>query len=295
MNAIIINLEELSALSGLPHLQQLLYLRGIRPYVDYQTSLVGIKRGVSYQSFAETLYIEPHPGIKGGSPSKDQLRRALKGLERAGLLEIQSLERKLVFKCLLVKEDYSGLNKLAIKSHHKEARSRPAYNSESSKGNTNELQNGALENNEKAATPLIKDNNYIFLLQQFEKFWDLYPLKKSKHKAWEAFQVLNPANDLLMQIHSALQQQIQLYQQQQTQGQWVAAWKYPANWLAQQCWEDEIQYDTHQEKNHAVNKTRFKKESDRDNFWDSCKSGIEEETDDNIIELSAYRGTSKTD
>jgi hypothetical protein len=42
MNSVIINLDELSALNGLPHLQQLLYLRGIRPYVDYQTGIVGL-------------------------------------------------------------------------------------------------------------------------------------------------------------------------------------------------------------------------------------------------------------
>jgi len=53
--------------------------------VDYKTGLVGIRRGVSYQSLKEALYIEPHPGIQSGSPGKDQLRRALNGLEKAGL------------------------------------------------------------------------------------------------------------------------------------------------------------------------------------------------------------------
>ena len=39
--------EELSALRGLPYIQQLLYLTGIKPYVDYQTGIVGIVRGIS--------------------------------------------------------------------------------------------------------------------------------------------------------------------------------------------------------------------------------------------------------
>jgi hypothetical protein len=52
--------QELSALMGLPYLQQVTYLLGIRPYMDATTSLVGIKRGISYQSLAETLYVEPH-------------------------------------------------------------------------------------------------------------------------------------------------------------------------------------------------------------------------------------------
>jgi len=294
MNTMIINLEELSALSGLPHLQQLLYLRGIRPYVDYQSSLVGIKRGVSYQSFAEALYIEPHQGIKGGSPSKDQLRRALKGLERAGLLEIQSLERKLVFKCLLVNEYYSGQNKPAIKPHHKEARAMQAYSPVNTYGNGAEFHNDALENNEKAATPLIKDNNYIFLLQQFEKFWDVYPLKKSKQKAWEAFQTLTPDAELFAKIHSALQEQIQLYQRQQSYGQWVAAWKYPANWLAQHCWQDEIKLEVYEEINNASDEANYTKQTTRDSFWESCRGGLEPEAFDSIVEIDDYRRTSQT-
>ena len=59
-----INGDELTVLSGLPHLQQLVYFRGIRPYMDVKTGIVGIKRGISLQSIAEQLYIEPCPGIK---------------------------------------------------------------------------------------------------------------------------------------------------------------------------------------------------------------------------------------
>lgn len=95
MEFMIINHQELSALRGLPWLQQLIYLQGIKPFVDYKTGVAGIRRGISYQSLSEALYIEPHSGIQSGSPSKDQLRRALKGLEKAGVIVIQSLERKL--------------------------------------------------------------------------------------------------------------------------------------------------------------------------------------------------------
>jgi hypothetical protein len=48
-----INEEELGALCGLPHIQQLAYLRGIKPYMNVKTGLVGIK--ISYQSIAEQL------------------------------------------------------------------------------------------------------------------------------------------------------------------------------------------------------------------------------------------------
>lgn len=294
MNTLTITLEELSALSGLPHLQQLLYLRGIRPYVDYQTGIVGLKRGVSYQSFAESLYIEPHQGIKSGSPSKDQLRRALKGLEKAGLLEIRSLERKLVFFCGMVKQNYSESNKPAIKPHDEQA----TVNEDSIVDVARDLgelnQNDARAHSDKAATPLIKDNNYIFLLNHFEQFWEAYPLKKSKQKAWEAFQALNLNHSEITTLCSALQQQVQWAEQQSAQGNWVPSWKYPANWLSQHCWEDDIQTSITQETSHAGYKANPTKHTSTDSFWDACKSGVEEDSFDNIIEFEDYRATTQT-
>ena len=85
----VINSTELEALYGLLHFQQLTYLRGIRPYMDVQTGMVGIKRKISYQSIAEQLYIEAQPGIKSVSYSRAQIRRALSTLERSGLITIQ--------------------------------------------------------------------------------------------------------------------------------------------------------------------------------------------------------------
>ncbi|CEG58256.1 TPA: hypothetical protein F7001_02540 [Legionella pneumophila] len=289
----LINDKELAALCGLPHLQQLAYLRGIRPYMDVKTGLVGIKRGISYQSIAEQLYIEPHQGIKSESYSRMQIRRALSALGRMGLITPQSEGLKLILKCELATKDYSVQNKVDLNPTQQLG---PAKNQHrlinTGLSDTDSLKAG-IDKSSKADTPLKEDNYYIFLLSQFEKFWDLYPLKKSKQKAWEAFQALNLTPELPIQIYSALQQQIQFYQQQHSQGQWVAAWKYPANWLAQHCWEDEIQSDTCQETNNAVHETNYKKQPIRDSFWESCKSGIEEETDDNIIDLSAYRGRSQ--
>ena len=289
MNTLTITLEELSALSGLPHLQQLLYLRGIRPYVDYQTGIVGLKRGVSYQSFAEGLYIEPHQGIKSGSPSKDQLRRALKGLEKAGLLEIRSLERKLVFFCGLAKQTYSASNKAAIKPHDEKATEDESSVLEPARSLEEFNQNGAGLKSDKAAIPLIKDNNYIFFLKHFEQFWEAYPLKKSKQKAWEAFQAINPNHVQVTTLYDALQQQVQWAEQQNALGNWVPSWKYPANWLTQHCWEDDIQTSITQETPHAGYKTNPTKYTSTDSFLDACKSGVEEDSFDNIIEFGDYR------
>ena len=110
----VINDNELAALCGLPHIQQLAYLRGIRPYMDVKTGLVGIKRRISYQSISEQLYIEPHQGIKSQSFSRDQLRRAMSGLARAGVITVQSEGMQLILKCELAHRDYSVQNKAAI-------------------------------------------------------------------------------------------------------------------------------------------------------------------------------------
>jgi len=263
----LINENELAALCGLPHIQQLAYLRGIRPYMDVKTGVVGVKRRISHQSIAEQLYIEPHQGIKSHTWSRDQVRRAVSGLARAGVITLQSEGLHLILKCQLASLGYFVQNKAAINPPQQGT----TLSSSQSLENTGLLGINTLKADidemPKAATPLKEDNYYIFLLSKFEKFWDLYPLKKSKPKAWDAYQALNPTAELLTQIDSALQKQIQLHQQQQSQGQWVAAWKFPANWLVQRCWEDEIQIDVCQETNNAVHETNYKKQPVRDLFW----------------------------
>ena len=35
------------------------------------------------------------------------------------------------------------------------------------------------------------------------------------------------------------------------QSKWIPPWKYPANWLAQRCWKDELSMEALQERPHA--------------------------------------------
>ena len=51
-----INDEEQSALDGLPYLQQLLYLRGIRPYVDYKTYIPHQKIKITFLNISEAVF-----------------------------------------------------------------------------------------------------------------------------------------------------------------------------------------------------------------------------------------------
>lgn len=79
---------EKEALDGLPIMQRWLYMV-LRWYMDRATGRVGDTRGISLQSLAEELYVEPVRGRHAadcGSPSKKAIRSALDGLEKAGLI-----------------------------------------------------------------------------------------------------------------------------------------------------------------------------------------------------------------
>lgn len=273
MEFIMINHKELSALSGLPYLQQLTYIQGLKPYVDYKTGLIGIRRGVSYQSLKEALYIEPHSGIQSGSPSKDQLRRALNGLEKAGLIEIQSWDWKLIFRCLLLDLDNSGQNKPAIKSHHQPTTNVNEQNSTKSADHRDKTEKPTTDKMPYPAIPLDSNNYlFIFLSKAFEEFWELYPLKKEKEIAFEAFKKINPSQELTNEIKTTLQQQIVFHQQQQAAGIWMPAWKYPNNWLAQGCWNNKPLTNISQENIHAIN------QKNRSNQSAQHSSGISKQT-----------------
>ncbi|HEN5573907.1 TPA: hypothetical protein ACG3N9_000790 [Legionella pneumophila] len=289
-----VNDKELDALSGLSYIQQITYLRGIRPYMDRNTFIVGIKRRISYQSLAEVLYIEPHQGItESGSPSRQQIRRAVKGLERSGLIVIQSFDKHLILKCLLADISYCVQNKPGTnptqqadtKSHAKLPINTGYSEDVEAKADTDETL--------KADTPQIKENNYIYLLQRFNHFWRMYPEKKSRERAFEIFKQINPDEPLLQSMLQALAQQIKTRTAKEAHGEWVPAWKFPANWLAQKCWEDEVKIELTQEKRNEKCGTNTKSRA-IDPFWnpeagDTAISVEDEHQQSNVINLQCYR------
>lgn len=101
MNFLFVTIYELDALSEIPLIQRVVYLMGLRPYMDRKTFMVGIKRKISYQSLREALYVAPIKGVKTGCPSHQQMKRAIKSLARQGIIEIHSTTKNLVVKCLL--------------------------------------------------------------------------------------------------------------------------------------------------------------------------------------------------
>ena len=254
--------------------------------MDMHTGLVGIKRGISYQSIAEQLYVEPHQGIKSESYSRAQVRRALSGLERSGLIQLQSQEMKLILKCNLAPRPHSVQNKAVTKPSHQAVMEPLSQPTEINDNLLNEALKADIGKTSKADTPL-KENNYIYLLSQFEKFWSLYPEKKSKHKAQAAFEQLNPDPTLFQQLIQALQTQVNHVEAMQLRGTWVPPWKYPANWLAQRCWEDELSTDALQETPHAEHtKNTRKRDTATDMFCPP--SDVDEPERSNVIQFQRY-------
>ncbi len=275
MDFLFINTHELSALSGLPHIQRLTYLFGIRPYIDLKTLTVGVKRKISYQSLSEALYVEPHQGIQSGSPSKQQLRRAIKGLELAGLIQIQSTRENLILKCLLADRDNSVSNKADTKPTSLTDISIPPQKPAVARTFNDIPQKANRGKTAKPGIPQNSDHNFIFLCNKFEKFWSSYPQQVYEAKAWEAFQVLNPDDILFSQIMTNLKTQVSHYQKLQKAGQWVPAWRYPGNWLKNQCWNDELIPVITQEQSNENHERTHTKKSSFDAFWNSCKSGAD--------------------
>lgn len=100
--------RELSALQGLPWRTQLVYMHGIKPYMDSATGIVGHRRGISYQSISECLFVEPaQRRERYVKPSIKELRVSVGQLIEAGIIEVIPSTRRLVFRCVLAIEHKS--------------------------------------------------------------------------------------------------------------------------------------------------------------------------------------------
>lgn len=85
-------------------------------------------------------------------------------------------------------------------------------------------------------TKLKKHNHPNQNLGGFENFWDMYPRKKSKEKAKEAWKELCPSHELQGRIFDALSKAKTSIEWTKDNGQFVP---HPANWLTAKGWEDE--------------------------------------------------------
>lgn len=81
----------------------------------------------------------------------------------------------------------------------------------------------------------VLETNSDVSRKAFDDFWKTYPKKVSKNNALKAWKKLNPNDDLIKKILSALEEQKQSPQWQKDNGQFIP---YPATWLNNRRWED---------------------------------------------------------
>ncbi|AOW59009.1 Vir protein [Legionella pneumophila] len=232
MDFLFVTTYELDALSEIPLMQRVVYLMGIRPYMDRKTFMVGIKRKISYQSLRETLYVAPIKGVKTGCPSHQQMKRVIKSLARQGIIEICSTTKNLIVKCLLanphepVDIENESQPKKSPSTQVEQNQSPPPEKLKSIKA-------GKPAYLSKSAFKEEPSSNLKDLYQKFEQFWQLYPLPSYKSEAWKQFQQIDPDEKLFAQIIDRLQEQLTNRSE--------AYWPYPASWLGQKSWFNNTQ------------------------------------------------------
>ncbi|MGM9453728.1 Vir protein [Legionella bozemanae] len=233
MDFLFVTTYELDALSEIPLMQRVVYLMGIRPYMDRKTFIVGIKRKISYQSLRETLYVAPIKGVKTGCPSHQQMKRVIKSLARQGIIEIRSTTKNLIVKCLLanpyepVEIENESQPEKSPSTQVEQKHPAPPKNLKSMKTG----KPGYLPKSDFKAQP---SSNLKDLYQKFEQFWQVYPLPSYKNEAWKQFQQIDPDDRLFAQIMDGLQEQLTKVNQSR------ASWPYPASWLDQKSWRNNI-------------------------------------------------------
>jgi len=135
------NDDEDAALDYLPHVDQVIYLRGIRRRMNYQTGITGGPEApVSYAWLGQLTDV--HPEIGSNAPPKPRMtlsaiRCSIARLERAGLIErIPNNDRRLVFRCLLASrgQSASGRNSRGT-ADEQQTRSSDDFDNENSKLN----------------------------------------------------------------------------------------------------------------------------------------------------------------
>jgi hypothetical protein len=198
------NEAEDDALHGLPWIAQLVYLRALRPYMDYATGTVGMKRGVSLKSIAEMLHVEHGQGRRDyGDPTPKAVRYALELLEREGLIERIAADRQLVFHLPLADTDSSVSDKWGRRGADvgQTKQGRPESSADAGQ-QEKQGRRGADHDRAKWGTPPVSDMPEeedgakaplcgAAQKSRFGEFWDAWPTgqrKRDRHKAMQAWQ-----------------------------------------------------------------------------------------------------------
>ena len=107
--------------------------------------------------------------------------------------------------------------------------------------NVNENENENENVKEKGIAYAIPKKKSARADSDFERFWKIYPKKKSKNQAKKAWEKLKPSSELVSTILDAVETQKRSNDWIKDAGKYIP---YPATWLNAGAWEDEMEVGT---------------------------------------------------
>ena len=165
---------ELKALRGLPHLPRLLYHEAIRPRMNYATGYVGVLPGsrISWNVLSEDIEVESSQGIEHWRPTRKMLQRATEQLEKRGLIRRCTVNKQLMFLCLLASTDQSAQIKVAHKWRDQTTPPETPFIPCIPGDNTNQKpESGATQNAEAGHTSVIRNMSECVSDAERERDW----------------------------------------------------------------------------------------------------------------------------
>jgi hypothetical protein len=152
------------------------------------------------------------------------------------MLQIQSQNVTVNSNDLLPNKNIYKKNNKNIYAH---SENEQVYNHEDDKQKESDNHSSNTIKQETKNKAIKKQNKELNELQekQFDKFWQAYPKKVSKKQAQKSWKKIKPSLELFEKILKALEMVKQTEQWKKDNGKYVP---YPATWLNQERWTDEI-------------------------------------------------------
>lgn len=152
------------------------------------------------------------------------------------MLQIQSQNVTVNSNDLLPNKNIYKKNNKNIYAH---SENEQVYNHEDDKQKESDNHSSNTIKQETKNKAIKKQNKELNELQekQFDKFWQAYPKKVSKKQAQKSWKKINPSLELFEKILKALEMVKQTEQWEKDNGKFIP---YPATWLNQERWTDEI-------------------------------------------------------
>ena len=165
-----------------------------------------------------------------------------KQASKGGNVSIYSINEKFLKDIFFNYENFSH-NKNIYKNNNKNIyahlENEQVYNHEDDKQKESDNHSSNTIKQETKNKAIKKQNKELNELQekQFDKFWQAYPKKVSKKQAQKSWKKINPSLELFEKILKALEMVKQTEQWKKDNGKFIP---YPATWLNQERWNDEI-------------------------------------------------------